>query len=144
VETADRGGLEIIFVMEREKSDYRPEGLDEFRLFLFIMLANSDGEMDLSEINHLFERLDEHTFSANLPGNSLLVARVYKAWHGMNDEMRFELVREELDRYYLSKRDVKGAQKLIAEMRGLIMADGKTSEEEVRMLARVEGLLGFI
>jgi hypothetical protein len=121
---------------------YHPANLNEFKLFVFIMLANADNKMDLPEINHLFERLDEDTFSHNLPNNELLVARVYKAYRSMNEAARLDFVKDQLQHFYLSRSDQAGASRLLRHLHEIIMADGMKSPAEERLLVAIEAFIG--
>lgn len=118
-----------------------PSGLNEFKLFLFIMLANADHRLALSEVNQLFEKLDEETFISNLPNNELLVARVYKAWHGMSPQNRLDFVKQQLRRFYLSVNDLNGARDLLSHLHEIVMADGIKSEEELQLIQEIENSL---
>jgi uncharacterized tellurite resistance protein B-like protein len=124
-----------------EKIVYLPADLNEFKLFVFIMLANADHKMELSEINYLFERLDEETFSNNLPNNELLVGRVFKAWHSMVEPERLSLVKQQLDLYFLSVNDHQGAIHFLNHLHDIIMADGNISSEEQQLFEKIQGFL---
>lgn len=127
--------------MEKKRNEYQPSDLNEFKLFLFIMFANVDARMELSEVNHLFERLDEEMFSSSLPDNELLVARVFKFWHAMSPAQRLDFVKKELHRYFIAVNDRKGAQRLIFHLNDLMMADGVRSAEELKLAEDIEKFL---
>jgi uncharacterized tellurite resistance protein B-like protein len=111
---------------------------DEFVLFVYLCLIMADGQMKSSEINHIFDRLDESMFDESGKNGQLIITLVFNIYKKLDSRERSLLMRKNFKKHFLTK---DSAYAFISQLHALMESDGLINEKEEELYHEILSMI---
>ena len=111
---------------------------DQFVLFVYLCLVMADGEMKASEINHVFDRLNDELFEEPGKNGELVVTQVYTVYKKFSEEERQSVMQHHLKKHFSKEGSAAG---FLRQLHSLMEIDGLINEKEEALYHRILGMI---
>jgi uncharacterized tellurite resistance protein B-like protein len=111
---------------------------DQFVLFVYLCLVLADGEMKASEINHVFDRLNDDLFEEPGKNGELVVTQVYSAYKKLSEQDREDLMKHHLKKHFANQ---SAALAFLSQLHALMEVDGLINEQEEKLYHRILAMI---
>ena len=111
---------------------------DQFVFFVYLCLVMADGEMKVSEINHVFDRLSDDLFEGHGKNGELVVTQVYTVYKKLDAAEKEKLMQFNFNKHF---GKTGSAQAFLIQLHSLMESDGLINEKEEELYHKIMAMI---